>query len=189
MNCSVCRTSVNTSNNTIKLFRHRHSNNIQKVISEDDGIKIEEVTYDSFDTNNSDLDHYNCFNDIRDNIRICTCNKMPNKIPTQLTSMCVCNDSTITKMLFPFENYEEFLIHYNDDYYLLNCCRGCSFSKEMIEKDITKGIFSCMVNCVFKKKEDGTFEYISDVIDEDFIEYARGTPIFDYFGFTNIQEI
>jgi len=189
MSCSICRTSINTSNDIIKLFRHRHSNEPGKIISEDEGIVIEEVRYNDFNTDINELDHFTCLKDLQENLQVCTCNKMPNKLPTQLTVMCVCNDNKLTKILFPFENFEEFLIHYNDDYYLLNCCRGCSFYREDIQTDITKGIFACMIHCVFKKKLDGTFEYISDVIDEDFIEYSKGTPIFDYFGFTNIKEI
>lgn len=118
--------------------------------------------------------------------QVCTCDKALNEVPKTL----LINESYIK-----ISDYSEFLkllkkyaVIKDIEYFIIDGCRGCKFSKEQIEKDYTTAERAAITACIYKKinnvgqlvdetnAEKDTLSamvYCGDSLDDDFISYAK----------------
>lgn len=114
---------------------------------------------------------------IKEFVRICTCNK--SFIIDKPTKYILGKKNSVIHIIdLPEEIPEFFYTQINGNIYHILGCRGCQhISGEISVKDNFKAALQAsIISCVYQKytQEDGkiAYEYLSDIIDPDFEEYA-----------------
>jgi hypothetical protein len=146
--------------------------------------------------------HIMCDTCLKDFIRVCTCEKPFKEEPTVITVLCPCSDDSdgtnITRLYFDIdhEQFLKLLSNWNEDYYIIEGCRGCRFSVKDIQNQFKVGLQAAIEACVYKKFDidsgsEGTdthqkysaMKYQSDALDDDFVNAY--TKICESMGFEN----
>jgi hypothetical protein len=131
--------------------------------------------------------HVMCDTCLKDFIRVCTCEKPFKEEPKVITVLCPCASSSsdeITRLYFDIEHdqFLKLLSNWNEDYYIIEGCRGCRFSIKDIQNQFKIGLQAAIEACVYKKFEidsgsEGSethqkysaMKYQSDALDDDFV--------------------
>jgi hypothetical protein len=95
-------------------------------------------------------------------------------------------DKEITRTYFDIDHevFLDLLSHWNEEYYIIECCRGCQYKTLDIQTDVKIGLQAAIEACVYKKfdiSSEGTSDdeknqkysamaYQSDALDDDFVK-------------------
>ena len=126
--------------------------------------------------------HIMCDTCIKDFVRVCTCEKPFRSEPTTLTVLCPCpsgEKDIITRLYFDIDHkhFLDLLSPWNDDYHIIEGCRGCRYEISEIQTNFKIGLQAAIEACVYKKfdvdennEKFSAMTYQSDALDDDFVK-------------------
>ncbi len=122
--------------------------------------------------------HYLCNDCMLSVLTICTCTKKQNSRPEILTFICPCDSdkSIYTPCYFPIKELNpKYIRKINDEFYVMEGCRGCKYQTKDIQKNIYIALQSAVDFCMFRKEKlsenlEEVLVYQGDSLDDDFVK-------------------
>jgi hypothetical protein len=133
-----------------------------------------------FHKNKNGICHYLCNDCMETTLVVCTCKKVLNVEPTKVMYVCPCDSSSnIYEQIFiditipeNKKHFEKFLVHQNKEYYGIVGCRGCQYTRSIIEKNFLVAKQAAIDYCIYSKKND-SFKYEGDSLEHEFISACK----------------